>query len=87
VRTDLSWKAALDIAPEEVPFTAKSTLVLFRAKLLASGRARELFERTVREIEAFYNLKKRGPSGGKRLALDITPCVQSKTSSTFWPTW
>ena len=73
VRTDLAWKAALNLAPDEVPFRAKSTLVLFRAKLLASGRARELFERAVREIEAAYNLKKRGPAGGKQIALDTTP--------------
>ncbi len=73
VRTDLSWKAALDLAPEEIPFTAKSTLVVFRAKLLASGRARELFERIVRQIEAYFSLRKRGPAGRKRIALDTTP--------------
>ena len=72
-RTDLCWKAALELAPDEIPFTAKSTLVVFRAKLLASGHARELFERVVRQVEAAYGLKNRGPAGGKRIALDTMP--------------
>ncbi|MCR4440230.1 MAG: transposase [bacterium] len=73
VRADLSWKVALDIAPEEIPFTAKSTLVVFRAKLLSSQKERALFERIVGKIEAAMPGRPRGRRWGKRIALDTTP--------------
>jgi hypothetical protein len=43
---DLRWKAALGIGLEERPF-AKSTLQLFRARLIIHERVRTLFERSL----------------------------------------
>ena len=44
---DIRWKVALGIEVEERPF-AKSTLQLFRARLILHDRAREVFERSLR---------------------------------------
>ena len=44
---DIRWKVALGIEVEDRPF-AKSTLQLFRARLILHDKAREVFERSLR---------------------------------------
>ena len=44
---DIRWKVALGIEVEDRPF-AKSTLQLFRARLILHDRARDVFERSLR---------------------------------------
>ena len=67
---DLRWAVALGTEPCEQPF-AKSTLQLFRAKLVLNERGQELFERSLsyaREIGFLKNRK-------IRAALDATPIL------------
>ena len=47
---DIRWKVALGIEVESRPF-AKSTLQLFRARLILHEKAREVFERSLRFAE------------------------------------
>ena len=44
---DIRWKVALGIEVEDRPF-AKSTLQLFRARLILHEKVREVFERSLR---------------------------------------
>ena len=64
---DIRWKVALGIEVESRPF-AKSTLQLFRARLILHEKAREVFERSLRFA------RKTGYLKGRRMkvALDTT---------------
>ena len=66
---DIRWKVALGIEVEDRPF-AKSTLQLFRARLILHDRAREVFERSLRFA------RETGYIRGRRMkvALDTT-CI------------
>ena len=64
---DIRWKVALGIEVEDRPF-AKSTLQVFRAQLILHGKAREVFESSLRLARESGWLKGRG----MRVALDTT---------------
>ena len=64
---DMCWKVALGVEMDERPF-AKSTLQQFRAQLLIHGKARAIFERSVRLSRETGLLKGRT----SRLAVDST---------------
>ena len=64
---DIRWKVALGIEVEDRPF-AKSTLQLFRARLILHDKAREVFERSLRFARETGYLKSRR----MRVALDTT---------------
>ena len=55
---DIRWKVALGIEVEDRPF-AKSTLQLFRARLILHEKAREVFERRLRFARGTGYLKSR----------------------------
>ena len=64
---DIRWKVALGIEVEARPF-AKSTLQLFRARLILHKKARDVFERSLRFARETGYLKGRR----MKLALDTT---------------
>ena len=64
---DIRWKVALGIEVEDRPF-AKSTLQLFRARLILHEKAREVFERSLRFARETGYLKGRR----MKVALDTT---------------
>ena len=64
---DIRWKVALGIEVEDRPF-AKSTLQLFRARLILHEKAREVFERSLRFARETGYLKSRR----MKVALDTT---------------
>ena len=64
---DIRWKVALGIEVESRPF-AKSTLQLFRARLILHEKAREAFERSLRFAREAGYLKSRR----MKMALDTT---------------
>ena len=64
---DIRWKVALGIEVEDRPF-AKSTLQLFRARLILHDKAREVFERSLRFARETGYLKSRR----MKVALDTT---------------
>ena len=64
---DIRWKVALGIEVEDRPF-AKSTLRLFRARLILHDRAREVFERSLRFARETGYLRGRR----MKVALDTT---------------
>ena len=64
---DIRWKVALGIEVEARPF-AKSTLQLFRARLILHEKVREVFERSLRFARETGYLK----SGRMKVALDTT---------------
>ena len=64
---DIRWKVALGIEVESRPF-AKSTLQLFRARLILHEKAREVFERSLRFARETGYLKSRR----MKVALDTT---------------
>ena len=64
---DIRWKVALGIEVEERPF-AKSTLQLFRARLILHEEVREVFERSLRFARETGYLKSRR----MKVALDTT---------------
>ena len=64
---DVRWKVALGIEVEDRPF-AKSTLQLFRARLILHDKAREVFERSLRFARETGYLKSRR----MKVALDTT---------------
>ena len=64
---DIRWKVALGIEVEDRPF-AKSTLQVFRARLILHGKVREVFESSLRLARESGCLKGRG----MRVALDTT---------------
>ena len=64
---DIRWKVALGIEVEDRPF-AKSTLQLFRARLILHENAREVFERSLRFARETGYLKGRR----MKVALDTT---------------
>ena len=64
---DIRWKVALGIEVEERPF-AKSTLQLFRARLILHDKVREVFERSLRFARETGYLKSRR----MKVALDTT---------------
>ena len=64
---DIRWKVALGIEVEERPF-AKSTLQLFRARLILHDKAREVFEDSLRFAREMGYLKSRR----MKVALDTT---------------
>ena len=64
---DIRWKVALGIEVEDRPF-AKSTLQLFRARLILHEKVREVFERSLRFARETGYLKSRR----MKVALDTT---------------
>ena len=64
---DIRWKVALGIEVEDRPF-AKSTLQLFRARLILHEKVREVFERSLRFARETGYLK----SHRMKVALDTT---------------
>ena len=64
---DIRWKVALGIEVEDRPF-AKSTLQLFRARLILHEKVREVFERSLRFARETGYLK----NGRMKVALDTT---------------
>ena len=64
---DIRWKVALGIEVEDRPF-AKSTLQLFRARLILHEKVREVFERSLRFAREAGYLKSRR----MKVALDTT---------------
>lgn len=64
---DIRWKVALGIEVEDRPF-AKSTLQLFRARLVLHDKAREVFERSLRLARETGYMKGRR----MKVALDTT---------------
>ena len=64
---DIRWKVALGIEVEDRPF-AKSTLQLFRARLILYEKVREVFERSLRFARETGYLKSRQ----MKVALDTT---------------
>jgi hypothetical protein len=64
---DVRWKTALGIEIREQPF-AKSTLQLFRAKLILNDRARRIFERSLKFAQESGYFK----APAMRVALDTT---------------
>ena len=64
---DIRWKVALGIEVDDRPF-AKSTLQLFRARLILHEKAREVFERSLRFARETGYLKGRR----MKVALDTT---------------
>ena len=64
---DIRWKVALGIEVESRPF-AKSTLQLFRARLILHEKARQVFERSLRFARETGYLKSRR----MKVALDTT---------------
>ena len=64
---DIRWKVALGIEVEDRPF-AKSTLQVFRARLILHDKVRAVFESSLRLARQSGYLKKRG----MRVALDTT---------------
>ena len=64
---DKRWKVALGIEVNDSPF-AKSTLQLFRARLILHKKAREVFERSLRFAKETGYLKRRR----MKVALDTT---------------
>ena len=60
---DIRWKVALGIEVEDRPF-AKSTLQLFRARLILHDKAREVFERSLRFARETGYLKESPDEGG-----------------------
>ena len=60
---DIRWKVALGIEVEDRPF-AKSTLQVFRAQLILHGKAREVFESSLRLARESGYLKGREDAGG-----------------------
>ena len=64
---DIRWKVVLGIEVEDRPF-AKSTLQLFRARLILHDRAREVFERSLRFARETGYLRGRR----MKVALDTT---------------
>ena len=64
---DIRWKVALGIEVEDRPF-AKSTLQLFRARLIVHEKAREVFERSLRFARETGYLRSRR----MKVALDTT---------------
>lgn len=64
---DVRWKTALGIEIREQPF-AKSTLQLFRAKLILNDQARRVFERSLEYAQELGYFK----APAMRIALDTT---------------
>ena len=64
---DIRWKVATGIEVEERPF-AKSTLQLFRARLILHEKARDVFERSLRFARETGYMK----GGRMKVALDTT---------------
>ena len=81
---DIRWKVALGVAVDERPF-AKSTLQLFRARLILHDKARAVFQRSLQFARKTGYVKNRR----MKTALDtsyILGRVRSRTPTICWQT-
>ena len=84
---DICWKMALGIEVDDRPF-AKSTLQLFRARLILHEKAREVFERSLRFAKETGYMRGRrmkgSPAGGSMDTRRRWQWTPTHNSSRLW---